>query len=57
MREASVGYKHGICFYMPVSGAKLDYRLPMCSESAWLFGFTDSREEDAMAGMLWCERR
>ncbi len=28
----------------------------MCSESSWLFGFTDSREEDAMAGMLWCEQ-
>lgn len=36
---------------------KLDYGLPMCSESSWLFGFTDSREEDAMAGMLWCEQR
>lgn len=35
----------------------LDYGLPMCSESSWLFGFTDSREEDAMAGMLWCEQR
>lgn len=28
----------------------------MCSESSWLSGFTDSREEDAMAGMLWCEQ-
>ena len=28
----------------------------MCCESSWLFGFTDSREEDAMAGMLWCEQ-
>lgn len=39
---------------MPVP--ELDYRLPMCSESSWLFGFTDSREEDAMAGMQWCEQ-
>lgn len=28
----------------------------MRSESSLLFGFTDSRGEDAMAGMLWCEQ-
>lgn len=51
-REASLGSKQEIYYYMPKT---LDYGLPMCSESSWLFGFTDSGEEDAMAGMLWCE--